>query len=289
MEKYLDTLTLRKVQLLELKCLKELKRICELNNINYFLIGGTLIGAARHKGFIPWDDDIDIGMLREDYDKFLNLCKTQLNTEQFFLQNTETEKDCCDYEIARIRLNNTHFVQQHRKKLKLHDGIFIEIIPYDALPDTEKECKLYYLYFKSMKRILGIRKGYRYQVSNNVIKKAAIYAAAFVSKIIPLKLLEKNMLQYHLKYNDQNSKYVFLLAGAYNYRKERHLRETVQSYTTLEFEGEKYPVPQNYDLFLSEQYGDYMTPPPPEKQVNKCVVEYLDFGPYKDEVEAAAK
>lgn len=285
MEKYLDKNTLRKIQLLELKCLDELKRICEKNNINYFLIGGTLIGAARHQGFIPWDDDIDIGMLREDYDKFIAVCQNDLNTTDFFLQTTDTEKNCCDYEIARIRLNNTHFVQEHRKNLKLHDGIFIEIIPYDALPENDKECKRYYFYFKYMKRILGIRKGYRYEISTKIYKRALIYITAYLSCIIPFKCLEKNFKQYHLKYNDQKSKYVFLLAGAYNYKKEKHLRETVMNYSTLKFEGKDYPVPLNYDLFLSEQYGDYMTPPPVEKQINKCVVNHLDFGPYKQELE----
>ena len=91
------------------------------------------------------------------------------------------------------------------------------------------------------------------------------------------------MVNYHLKYCGTNSEYVFLLGGAYNWKKERHARATISEFSTLEFEGEQYPVPKNYDLFLSEQYGDYMTPPPVEKQVNKCFVESIDFGPYAQE------
>lgn len=272
---------LRKIQLLELECLKELKRICKKNDIPFFLIGGTLIGAARHKGFIPWDDDIDVGMLRKDYDRFLAVCKNELNTDKFFFQIPETEKGCADYEIARIRLNETHFGLTYRRKLRLHDGFFIEIIPYDDLPEKDSVAKRYYYRFKYMKRILGIRMGYRYELTENVFKRFLFYAFANCTRIIPLQLMHKKMISYHKKFCDTNSKCVFLLGGAYNYKKETHLRSTVSEYTELEFEGEMYPVPKNWDLFLTEQYGDYMMLPPVEKRVNKLLVDFIDFGPYE--------
>ncbi|MCQ2591517.1 MAG: LicD family protein [Treponema sp.] len=284
----IDYKTLRKVQLCEIKCLQEVKRICEANNIPYFLIGGTLIGAVRHKGFIPWDDDIDVGMLRSDYDRFIKICQEQINKEKFFLQTSEIEEGSADYEIARIRLNDTKFIQEHRRKLNIHSGIFIEIIPYDDLPPTDKECKRYYYTFKYLKRIVGIRMGYRYRLGNP-LKRALFYAFTYSTVIIPLKPLVKKLNNYHLKYFNTNSKEVFLLGGAYNYNKERHLRETVSHYTKVEFEGEMYPAPENYDLFLTEQYGNYMSFPPIEKQRIKCRVTELDFGPYKEEMDSLVK
>ena len=281
MAEYVDLQKLRKIQLLELLNLEELVRICNKHKIQYFLIGGTLIGAVRHKGFIPWDDDIDIGMLRKDFDRFIEVCKTELNTEKFFLQTPETEKGSADFEIARIRLNNTHLVEYHRRNLKLHDGLFIEILPYDDLPEDDKTAKNYYFTFKYLKRIVGIRMGYRYQLER-VYKRIIFYIITFLSKVIPLKYLYNKALNYHKKYENTNSSKVFLLGGAYNYRKESHLRKTVEEYTELEFEGKKYPVPKNYDAFLREEYGDYLTPPPVEKQVSRCYAEYIDFGPYEE-------
>lgn len=284
MAHYLDKETLRKIQILELLCLEELVRICEKHKINYFLIGGTLIGAVRHKGFIPWDDDIDIGMLRKDFDKFIEVCKSELNTSKFFLQLPETEKGNADFEIARIRLNDTHFIEHHRRKLKLHDGMFIEILPYDDLPEDDKTAKHYYFKFKYLKRLVGIRMGYRYLLGI-LPKRILFYTVTFFSQIIPLRYFYNKTINYHKQYENTNSPNVFLLGGAYNYKKETHLRSTVQEFTQLEFEGKTYPVPKNYDLFLREEYGDYMTPPPVEKQVNKCLVEKIDFGPYKEYLE----
>ena len=271
---------IRNLQLCEFECLKEIKRICEKNSIPYFLIGGTLIGAVRHKSFIPWDDDVDVGMLRKDYDTFLEVAQKDINKEKFFLQTTETENGCCDYEIARVRLNGTHLVENHRENLPLHDGFFVEIMAYDDLPKEKKKCIFYSNYFKYMKKILGIRKGYRYLVTNNIRKRKLFYFVANLTRIIPFKILHNKMKNYHLKYYETNSEKVFLLAGAYNCFKESHLRETVSEYTKLEFEGELFNVPKNYDTFLREQYGDYMQLPPEKKRKGKLFIKKVDFGEY---------
>ena len=279
MEKHLDNDTLRKLQLTELRCLDEVKRICELHDIKYFLIAGTLIGAIRHKGFIPWDDDIDIGMMRSDYEKFIEACKTDLDKEHFFLQTPYTEKDSGDFELARIRLNNTKFIESYRKDLNIHHGIFVEVFPYDDLPESPLHCLFYSDSFRILKKAVGLRMGYHYK-AKNLLNRFIIYFVSFCTRINSLEKMKTKLNNYHLKYQNPDSEYVFLIAGGTSYKEERHLRKTVTELTTTEFEGKQYPIPKNYHDFLTEQYGDYMTPPPKEKQVNKCFVEEIDFGPY---------
>lgn len=278
----LDKQTLRKLQITELKGLDEVKRICELHNLKYFLIAGTLIGAIRHKGFIPWDDDIDIGMMRSDFDKFIEYCKTDLDKEHFFLQTPSTEKGSADFELARIRLNDTKFVETHRKNLNIHHGIFVEVFPYDDLPDNKLKCLFYSDSFRLLKKAVGLRMGYRYK-AKNLFNRAIMYILSFFTRFCPLNKMINKMNNYHLKYQNPDSEYVFLIAGGTSYKEERHLRKTVTELSEAEFEGKMYPIPKDYDTFLKEQYGDYMTPPPVEKQVNQCLVEEIDFGPYSQE------
>ena len=220
--------------------------------------------------------------MRSDYDKFIEYCKTDLDKEHFFLQTPSTEKGSADFELARIRINGTKYVETHRKGLSIHDGIFVEVFPYDDLPDNNLRCRIYGDSFRLLKKAVGARMGHKYG-GNSIARKIIIGTAAFFTKIIPLEKMIKIVDNYHLKYQNPDSKWVFLIAGGTSYKKERHLRKTVTELTTTEFEGKQYPIPKDYDTFLTEQYGDYMTPPPEDKRANVYhTIEELDFGPYGD-------
>ena len=132
---------LRKAQLLMLKILKEVHKICEENNIKYFLSDGTLIGAIRHQGFIPWDDDLDIGMLREDYEKFCKIAP-QILSENFILQNFQTDKGY-GLQFGKVILKNTVWIEKVAKNTNRQwSGIYIDIFPYDNITENKKMQKL---------------------------------------------------------------------------------------------------------------------------------------------------
>lgn len=125
---------LRKLQLTELEILKKVDQVCRQYQINYFLIAGTLLGAVRHKGFIPWDDDIDIGMLRSDYEKFIDIClHKQALGKEYYLHCNESDEDYY-LPFIKVKKNNTTFAEKCNENIDTHKGIFIDVFPYDNVP-----------------------------------------------------------------------------------------------------------------------------------------------------------
>ena len=140
----LDTKTLRKLQLTELELMIEVDRICRKSNIKYSLDGGTLLGAVRHDGFIPWDDDADIMMSRTEYDKFYDACKNELNKEKFFLQEFRTDPEY-RWGYSKMRKNGTVFLRKGQEHVKCHTGVCIDIFIFDEVPDNYVSRRLHWL------------------------------------------------------------------------------------------------------------------------------------------------
>lgn len=258
---------------------KEIKRICDENNIKYFIIAGTLLGAIRHGGFIPWDDDMDIGMLREDYEKFIEIAKTDLN-EEFFLQTTETD-DNYGIPFAKILLNGTRLVEANAGS-SAKKGIFIDIFPFDCVPesDSEKESHNKKTYF--YKRLLLAKLNYKVYKKNDYVKRIVYFVlkvmSAFFSRDSIVKKLEKEITRY----NGRQTEYIVNIGGAYGYTKETIRAEWVRDTVEIPFEDMTIAAPIDYIKYLESFYGDYMTPPPEDKRYNRHGVVELDFGKYAD-------
>ena len=130
----------RQLQLKIVDILVEIDRICKKHDIKYYLAYGTAIGAVRHNGFIPWDDDADIHMFKEDYEKFAEVCKSELG-DKFFLQNEQTDKGYKMY-LPKVRMNNTAFVESFTKDWDIHHGIYVDIFILDECPKSDLLKKL---------------------------------------------------------------------------------------------------------------------------------------------------
>lgn len=133
----LTSSTLRKLQMVELDILLELDRVCRKNHISYFLCGGTLLGAVRHGGFIPWDDDIDVGFFRDDYEKFCQVFQRESDSSRYFLQTWKTDK-YYRWNYGKIRRLGTEYIRSGQEHMKYKTGISIDIFPYDYLPINEE-------------------------------------------------------------------------------------------------------------------------------------------------------
>lgn len=270
---------LQRVHELELKIALEIRRICEKHHIPYFLTAGTLLGAIRHGGFIPWDDDMDIGMLRSDYDRFLRACQEELG-DAYFLQTWDTDPEY-PFSFAKIRLNGTHFVEGFSQAGTMHDGIFVDIFPFDSAPDEKIARKLQgYKYFLC-KRLLWIKKGLGTNMKSPFSQAVKYYLFRFLSCFFSYRHLKAYFQKVQTKYNHLHTQKI-VTDGSYPYSRESIDRCWAEHLTTVSFEGEEFTTYQDWEAYLRTFYGDYMQLPPEDKR-NRHLLLNVDFGPYAQE------
>lgn len=268
---------LDKLHALELEIAKEIRRICQTHHIPYFLTAGTLLGAVRHGGFIPWDDDMDIGMLREDYERFLEACRTDLG-ERFFLQTWDTEPDY-PFSFAKIRLNETHFREKFSESVKMHDGIFVDIFPFDNVPDDRRAQKRQARRYFVCKRLLWIKKGMGGNMREGPLGQRIRYWCFWLfAHLLPYEGIKRYFKQTQVKFNGQETQKV-VTDGSYAYSKEAIDRGWVTHLEPIRFETETFLSYRDREAYLTHFYGDYHKLPPEEKR-NRHLLMDVDFGPY---------
>lgn len=273
---------LRKLQKLQLHILLEVDRICKKHNIPYFLVGGTLIGAVRHQGFIPWDDDIDIGMLRENYEKFIQVCSTDLSSD-FFLQTKESDAYCA-LPWAKLQLKGTKRLDASTASTKAQCGIDIDIFPYDNMPRNQMLQWVHSNICWMLRGLYVFKCGYVVlNRENSVKKKIGSGICKILSTPLPKSFVSRMMDMHFQKYNRKNTGYVMNLSSAYSYQRECVREEIIAEVMDLEFEGIMFPVPVKYHEYLTQVFGDYMELPPESERIAHAIVE-LDFGKYADEI-----
>ena len=240
-----------RIRSLELELILQVDEICKKHNIKYFLAGGSMLGAIRHGGFIPWDDDMDIGMLPEDYKKFVKVCPPELKCNYFY-QTTDLEPESL-YIHDKIRIENTVFSTAYANRFQMHNGVYIDIFVYYKTSDKPRKQKWHIRQIKIMRRILGMRwvnkprRHLHYYKSLVLLPIMRLFPTSFYRHLY-IKLLEK--------YEKKNTH--FLIDGSgFNLEKVGAFpKEWFDEITYRDFCGHSLPVLARYDDYLTHWYGE---------------------------------
>ncbi len=251
---------LKQAQIVMLRILKVIDHICKKHNIEYWLDGGTLLGAVRHKGFIPWDDDIDLGMMRDDYNKFIKISKQEL-PEDMFLQTRESDSYYNITVPLKIRDTKSLFVEEFETiEENYNQGIYVDIFSYDFLPKNAIKRKLLKRTIKKISKIIRAKLTPNKTYTNDLLYKTLKY-------FFSLKMLQKLVDNAIVKTNKNNHEIIGF--GLDSSLTRNYIAKEFYPLIRLEFEGCKFLAPNNYDYYLKTTYGDYMKLPPKDKQKPK--------------------
>lgn len=249
---------LREIQLTELELLTEVDRICRMYDIHYNIIAGTLLGAVRHKGFIPWDDDADVAMIRSEYDRFVNACHTELDQERFYFQDMDVETGY-RWGYGKLRRKNTLFLREFQEHMPYEQGIFIDIFPLDGVPDLYPFRVLKNLECFCVRKILWSPVG---SVAEENKAVRCLYQG--LSKI-PLNLVRR---YYHhmIRRAGKKTDYVRILTFPTPNRTYGYLRSWYMESKDYCFEERCFKGISEYDAYLHFKYGDYNKLPAEEER-----------------------
>lgn len=281
-KKELDTL--KKAELL---IVQDFANVCRKHDIEWFAIGGSVIGAVRHNGFIPWDDDFDLGMLREDYNHFLSVWECELG-DRYHLATPETDKKYSS-PVVKLMRKGTRFVPEYLINSKAELGIHIDIFVYDNYTNDERS-KKQIKKARIIDQLLFLRgsgnpniplKGMKRLLASGACK--FIHFLMVIFQISP-KWLYKRLEKESKKYNAEKTEFVTTYQDPYIHDSRLACSE-IKPVVYKKFENIEIPIPNEYMRILERYYGDgVMELPPLEKRVNHAP-EIIEFGPFSKEID----
>lgn len=264
---------IKKIQKKQLEILVYFRDFCRENHLHFVLAGGTCLGAVRHHGFIPWDDDVDVFMMREDYEKLCRLWDKKADTSRY-----SCVRSCKEYNIhhtaAEIKDNHTTFINRHSMGLDIHQGIMIDVIPLDGVPEG------------FIRRFFQMIDSMMYCCFNFQRLPEHKSKAVYIMTKIALSCIRSPRLRYHIwkgaekrlaRYGTKNSRYVASLGEGMTIMRQYLKKEWIADAVEMEFEGYQMPVPSGYDEFLTISYGDYKKLPPENERVCRHDIVFMDL------------
>ncbi len=264
---------LRELQQKQLDMLRFFKQFCEDNGLTFFFIGGGLIGSVRNGGFIPWDDDLDVMLFRDDYERLCRLWQEQYPDGRFRLLRTDG-KTFTGNIFATVTDTSCTMVKANQTDVDIPHGLVLDVFPLDVCPDGRFKRKMQFfhtmMYSLFQAQIVPEKHGGLLAFGSKLL------LGIFRGKKIREKIwrrAEKKMSQYKLSEN----KCVTELCSGPRSMVPEYPKRIYEGVTYLDFEGISMPVPAGYDEYLTMVWGDYMTPPPKEQQVPHHDIVYLDL------------
>lgn len=261
---------IRHLQQVILGIIKDIDELCTTHGIEYYLLGGSTIGAIRHQGFIPWDDDLDISMTDANYHKFLAVARESLDKEKYYLQ--EGLKDWA-LDFSKVRLRGTYIKEEETSvNPENENGIFVDIFRLDNAPNNRIAQIWQYTCAKYCTA---------YTLSVRSYKTASFSKRLIMSLTFPMKCKPIRDFMFHQvdKYNHKDTNYLAFYFGRTRLHSSIIRKDVYGTPTRVKFENLMLPVPENYDAYLTQMFGNYMQLPPVEQRTPGHILE-IDFGQY---------
>lgn len=253
----LSPVELRRMQMIILENLIEFDRICRKHQIPYAIDGGTMLGAVRHKGFIPWDPDADIVILHRDYERFKRACDEDLDKERFFLQDYKTDVEY-RWGYTRLLRNGTSYVRAGYEGLKSRNGVFLDIFIMDSVPDNSSLRVIHGAICHCIRKMLWSKVG---KVTHpNILMRSWLSILSIIPRNAVFCL--RDWLAEICNKNEESELICHMCSPHPKYLPYGFPRKLFDDLCEYEFEGHKFFGFSDYDFYLNSIYGDYMTLPP---------------------------
>lgn len=256
---YISEEELKQIQAIQQELIGEVVRICKKCGIHFNMVGGTMLGAVRHKGYIPWDDDADIGFLRKEYEKFREACQTELNHEKYYMQDLrDTEGYRWGY--GKLRRKGTEFVRLGQEFMPYEQGISIDLMPFDNVPDSFLAKRIHFF------GCFLYRKFFWSEVGSRTEKNIWVRMIYKVMRLVPMKTLVKSYQRFIDAGQKDKTHLVRILTfptpkGVYGYERKWYTQLAKYPFGEMCLPGAK-----DYDGYLHVKYKNYMELPAIEKR-----------------------
>ncbi len=257
---YVVTAQMKKIWSMQMRLMAKLLDVCQRNNLHIWVDGGTLLGTIRHHGYIPWDDDLDLVMLRDDYERLLQIAPQYFTPPTgMFFQTAYTDK-YYSRGHAQLRLDDTAAVIPTELNCPFHQGIFIDIFVYDALPKNGDELLNALMRAEPLRKLMQWRSNMGFSITNPKVAIRWLLSRIYFA----FHDYKKTFTKFQNYYTHYNGPLSDILSAPCYYAasvfKNRHRRKCFSSTLMMPFEDMMVPVPVGYDEILHNYYGDYMTP-----------------------------